>query len=326
MDFVNERLPIMMQRSHFIKGLAFGSAAIASPISVSAQSANTLRIATTPVQFYAEPYFGADAGAFSKVGYELAITPVANGPAVTSAMVGGSVDLGVIDLITAASALAKGLPLQLLASGAIYRAAEAWQIITVAKDSPLRTARDLEGRTIALPSVAGLALASTRGWLRKNGADPEKVHFVEYPQPTMAAALTRKTFDAAFIGEPYLAMDRNGSNEMRVFAHPLDSIGKDFTVTGWFSTRAWFDQDKRRAKAVIDAIYETARWANAHRTETASIIAQQSSLDPAKISGMIRCDYATSLDVGQLQPMFTSGFNDKLIPATDAGTLVPKLT
>jgi NitT/TauT family transport system substrate-binding protein len=315
----------MMQRSNFIQGLAFGSAAVLSPLGVSAQSASTIRVATTPLQFYAEPFFSADAGAFAKAGYELDITPVANGPAVTSAMVGGSVEIGLIDLMTAASAIAKGLPLQLLASGAIYRSAEAWQIITVAKDSPLRTARDLEGRTIALPSVAGLALGSTRGWLRKNGADPEKVRFVEYPQPTMAAALTRKTFDAAFIGEPFLAMDKNGSNEMREFGHPLDSIGKNFTVTGWFSTRTWFDQDKRRAKAVIDAIYQTARWANAHRPETAAIIARASSLDPAKISGMIRCDYATSLDMGQLQPMFTSGFNEKLIPEIDAGTLVPKL-
>ena len=316
----------MMQRSNFIKGLAFGSAAAALPIGTRAQSLSSLRIAATPLQFYAEPYFGADAGAFAKAGYELAVTPVANGPAVTSAMVGGSVELGIIDLITAASAMAKGLSIQLLASAGIYRSTEAWQIITVAKDSPLRTARDLEGRTIALPAVAGLALASTRGWLRKNGADPEKVRFIEFPQPTMAAALTRKTFDAAFIGEPYLAMDKNSNNEMRAFGQPLDSIGKNFTVTAWFSTRAWFDQDKRRAKAVIDAIYDTARWANAHRAETAAIIAHESSLDPAKINGMIRCDYATSMNVAQLQPMFTMGSNEKLIPATDAGTLVPKLT
>jgi ABC-type nitrate/sulfonate/bicarbonate transport system substrate-binding protein len=98
----------MMRRSHFIKGLALGSAAIVSPIGESAQSASKLGVATNPVQFYAEPYFGADAGAFSKAGYELAITPVANIPAVTSAMVGDSVELGIIDLITAASVLAKG--------------------------------------------------------------------------------------------------------------------------------------------------------------------------------------------------------------------------
>jgi hypothetical protein len=36
----------------------------------------------------------------------------------------------------------------------------------------------LEGKTIALPAVAGLALGSTRSWLRNNGADPEKVRFI----------------------------------------------------------------------------------------------------------------------------------------------------
>jgi NitT/TauT family transport system substrate-binding protein len=315
-----------MLRSSFLAALASSSAAAAIPHVVDAQNAAKLRTATVLVQLYGQPYFVTDAGAFGKIGYDIDVTTVTNGPAVAAAMVGGSVELGVIDLISAASAIAKGFPLQLLASSAVYRSTEPWQVIAVAKDSPFRTARDLEGRTLAMVSIAGLALASTRAWLRQNGADPAKVNFVEFQQPAMAAGLARKTFDAVFIGEPFIAFDKNGGNEMRVIGQPLDAIGKEFVVTSWFSTRSWFEQDRDRAKRVISAIYETARWANSHRAATSAILARTGSLDPAQLRGMVRSDYATTTNAAMLQPMLTSGFTEKLIPEIDAATLMPKLT
>jgi NitT/TauT family transport system substrate-binding protein len=317
---------MILRRSSFFTALASSSIATALPRAVRGQSLTKLRAASVLVQLYGQPYFVADAGAFAKIGYDMDVTTVTNGPAVAAAMVGGSVDLGVIDLISAASAMAKGLPLQMLASSAVYRSSEAWQVIAVAKDAPFKTARDLEGHTMAMVSIAGLALASVRGWLRQNGADPAKVNFVEFQQPAMAAGLARKTFDAVFIGEPFIAFDKNGANEMRVIGHPLDSIGKDFVVTSWFSTRSWFDADHERARHVIAAIGDTARWANAHRAATSDILARQGSLDPKLLRGMVRSDYATTTTAATLQPMLTSGFTEKLIPEMDAATLLPKFT
>jgi NitT/TauT family transport system substrate-binding protein len=241
---------------------------------------------------------------------------------VAAALAGGSVDLGVIDMISAASAIAKGIPLQLIAGSGLYRSNQPWQVITVAKDSPFRTARDLEGRTIAMVSIAGLALASTRGWLRQNGADPAKVNFVEFQQPAMAAALTRKTFDAAFIGEPFVTFDKNGANEMRVIGHPLDCIGDGYLVSCWFSTRSWLEQNRDRKDRIVSAIYDTARWANAHQAQTLAILARTASINPDLLRGMVRVDYATATTPATLQPMLNIGFTEKLIPATDAAALL----
>jgi NitT/TauT family transport system substrate-binding protein len=311
-----------MLRSRFLAGAAAGSATAAWPHQARAQSNAMLRIGTVLVQLYGAPYFGTDAGAFTKAGFDTTVTTVNNGPEVAAALAGGSVDLGVIDLISAASAIAKGIPLQLIAGSGLYRANQPWQVITVAKDSPIRTARDLEGRTIAMVSIAGLALASTRGWLRQNGADPSKVNFVEFQQPAMAAALTRKTFDAAFIGEPFVAFDKNGANEMRVIGHPLDCIGEGYLVSCWFSTRGWLEQDRNRKDRVVSAIYDTARWANAHQAQTLAILARTASISPDRLRGMVRVDYATATTPATLQPMLNIGFTEKLIPAIDAGTLI----
>jgi NitT/TauT family transport system substrate-binding protein len=311
-----------MLRSRFLAGAAAGSAVAAWPHGARAQSNATLRVGTVLVQLYGAPYFATDAGAFAKAGYDTAVTTVTNGPEVAAALAGGSVDLGVIDLISAASAIAKGIPLQLIAGSGMYRSNQPWQVITVAKDSPFRTARDLEGRTIAMVSIAGLALASTRGWLRQNGADPAKVTFVEFQQPAMAAALTRKTFDAAFIGEPFVTFDKNGANEMRVIGHPLDCIGDGFLVSCWFSTRSWLDQNRDRKDAIVAAIYDTARWANAHQAQTLAILARTAAINPDLLRGMVRVDYATATTAATLQPMLNIGFSEKLIPAIDAGTLM----
>jgi NitT/TauT family transport system substrate-binding protein len=315
-----------MLRRRFLASAAAGAAvAAACPGAARAQTTSTLRVGTVLVQLYGAPYFAGDAGAFAQAGFDTAVTTVTtvkNGPEVAAALAGGSVDLGVIDLISAASAITKGIPLQLIAGSGLYRSNQPWQVIAVAKDSPFRSARDLEGKTIAMVSIAGLALASTRGWLRQNGVDPAKVNFVEFQQPAMAAGLTRKTFDAAFIGEPFITFDKNGANEMRVIGHPLDCIGDGYLVSCWFSTRAWLEQNRDRKDRVVAAIYDTARWANAHQAQTLAILAQNASINPDLLRGMVRVDYATATTPATLQPMLSIGYTEKLIPAIDAASLL----
>src|SRR5580658_587465 len=129
-----------MLRSRFLAGVAAGSAAAAPPHQAWAQSNTMLRVGTVAVQLYGAQYFADAAGAFAKAGFDTAVTSVNNGPEVAAALAGGSVDLGIIDLISAASAIAKGVPLQLMAGSGLYRSNQPWQVITVAKDSPFRTA------------------------------------------------------------------------------------------------------------------------------------------------------------------------------------------
>ena len=138
----------------------------------------------------------------------------------------------------------------------------------------------------------------------------------------MAAALTRKTFDAAFIGEPFIAFDKNRGNEMRVIGHPLDCIGDGYLVSCWFSTRSWLEQNRDRKDRIVSAIYDTARWANAHQAQTLAILARTASIDPDRLRGMVRVDYATTTTAATLQPMLNIGFTENLIPAIDAGTLL----
>src|SRR4029453_13539379 len=77
--------------------------------------------------------------------------------------------------------------------------------IMVRKDLPAKTLKDLEGRSIALPSKYSNQNLVIRKLMKDEGVDAGKIKWVEMPPPDMPGALASKAIDAYFIGEPHAA-------------------------------------------------------------------------------------------------------------------------
>jgi NitT/TauT family transport system substrate-binding protein len=137
----------------------------------------------------------------------------------------------------------------------------------VAKNSPLRTAKDLEGKTIGVSGLNDQSTSAIKEWLDRGGADIASVHFVEVPFPVMGAALAQGRIDAAQIREPGLSAAV--ASTARVFAKPFDLIAPEFLIGVWFSTTDWVKKNPEAARKFAAAIYEAARWANTHHAESA---------------------------------------------------------
>jgi NitT/TauT family transport system substrate-binding protein len=268
-----------------------------------------LRIAAPVSDLFAEAYYLRDAGTFAKLGYDIEVSSLSTPSAVAAAIAGGAIDLGIADLVNPVAAILKGVPLQLIAGGGLYQASNPFQVLAVAKDGPLKLPGDIEGRTVALPQLGGIGLAALRAWMAQKNVDGSKVKIVELTQSSMTAALLRGTIDAGVIGEPYLVPNLAS---IRDIGHPLDAIAKEFLVTGWYAQPTWVAQDPNRARHIIAAIYDTARWANAHRTETLAILAREGKLELDKVTEMRRAVYATSLTPSLIQPVLDIGTQFKL--------------
>ena len=278
-------------------------AAIAVPRIVRAQSA-PLRIGAPFSDLFGEPYYAKDAGTFARAGYDPQITTIFAGSAVIAAIVGGSVDIGVADLVSSSQAFNRGLPVVLFAPCAVYRSSDVPQnFLVVAKDSAISRPRDLEGRTIGVPQIAGGTLVQLHAWLASVGVDFAKVKLVELPNTIAGNAIARGTVDAGTIAEPFYTPIKQ---ELRVLGRPLDAIGKEFVNTAWFTTRGWIEADRGRAKRVTGAIYETARWANSHHAETLAILVRDGKLDPDQVRGMARIYFGTSLTTSLVQPVLSA--------------------
>lgn len=166
-----------MNRAAFAGGLGL----FALPIRVDAQSSQAIRIAEIAIDLYAEAYYAQDLGLFKKAGLTVEITTFANGGTASTAVAAGAADVGVSNPVAIANAFTHGVPLTILAGAGLYSTNAASTALCVAKNSPLRTAKDAEGKTIALSALGDQAQIGVQEWLQKNGADPAKVKFVEVP-------------------------------------------------------------------------------------------------------------------------------------------------
>src|SRR5579863_8476513 len=106
-----------VRRSQWIAGAA---ALAAAPVAAVAQTIAKVRVTTVPIDEGAQPYYAADLGIFAKHGLDADVQSLVNGGDVISAISGGSVDIGNSNIMTAAAAHARNLPIQLFGEAGLY--------------------------------------------------------------------------------------------------------------------------------------------------------------------------------------------------------------
>ena len=203
-----------------------GAGAAAIPRIAHAQNA-PLRLGTTANDSYAEPFYAQDQGFYTRAGLDVQVQPFPNGAGVTTALTGNAIDVGITNPISLANAVEHGLPLAFFATAALYNREEI--ALCVASDSPIRSAKDLEGKPVGTTAIRDTNSLTIVAWVDQNGGDSTKVQLVEIPFSAMAAAIRRGTVAAGSIAEPALsvALAQGG---IRILAHHQDVYGKDFLV------------------------------------------------------------------------------------------------
>jgi NitT/TauT family transport system substrate-binding protein len=308
-----------MRRSAFVALLA----GAAVPAFAQAQTLVPLRIASPGGDTYAEPFYALDAGFLAKAGFDGQLTVLNNAGAVTAAVAGGSVDVGIGDMIGIANAVNHGIPLQVFAGAGLYSSTSATTFLCVESTSTVRQAKDLEGKTVAVVTLVGLGTSATKAWLTQNGADLAKIRFLELPQSEMPPALQRDLVQAAVLVEPFFTSVKSA---IRVLGKPYDAVAKEFLICQWIATSYWLSKNAATARKLVGVIYDTARWANTHHDESLPILAKYNKIDPERMRGIVRAAFATRVDTSLIQPVIDIGVRYKTIEKPlDAGTIIAKL-
>jgi NitT/TauT family transport system substrate-binding protein len=285
------------------------AAPVAAAAPARAQSIK-LRIGAAATESQAEPLYALDSGFYARAGIDADISLFTTGSQITNALVGGALDVGQADILQVAQAVSRNVPLAFFAGGMQYVSEAPTTVLCAAKDGPVHGAKDLEGQTLAVYGLRSAAEAYVREWLAQNGADPAKVRFVEIPPAATAAAIGRGTVTAAIVSEPVLVTVRD---TLRIVAKPYDACAKRFYINSWFSSREWLSKNADVARRLVQANYETARWANSHHDETAPILAKYTKLEAATIRAMTRGFYDTTLDPKLMQPVLDVAVKYKLL-------------
>jgi NitT/TauT family transport system substrate-binding protein len=273
----------------------------------------TIRVATVAVDFTSSVLFAEDGGFFKKVGLDAEITTLASGSQIIPAVTSGSFECGASSLPAIGIAHAQGLPVLLTAPGGAYSSKQPTEAIVVAKNSPIRSAKDLAGKVIALPSLrGGLATVGLSAWFARNNVNPNTARLVELPSSAVGAALAAGRIDAAELLEPELSHAL--ADNARVLAHMLDAIAPTFLVGVYFCSSDFVRAHPDLVAKFNSAIGDASVWANANPAASAKILEKYShvSISPT----MVRCPFPDRLRVEEVQAVIDASAKYGLLKST----------
>lgn len=301
-----------------IAALATALLIAAGTMRAGADDSSVIRIATLPIDQTADVFDAQDEGFFTQAGLKVAITVLESGPAIIGAVAGDSADIGDTNPGSLAEARTRGIRLRYVAPAGLHLSSVPVDLLMVGANSPICTARDLDGKTIAVNAIGALPYVATKAWITENRGDVAKVHFVELPFPAMGAALTSGRVDAAAMTEPFITSSKNAT---RVLADAFGAISPRFIVSGWFATDAWITAHRDEAARFQAAMQRAHAWANTHHAQSAAILVRHTKILADVARSMTRVQFGSTLDPGLIQPVIAEfakyGALSHPLPATD---------
>ena len=297
-------------RSSFLLG---GAALTASqtlvPLhSLSAQMVPVLKIGTVPIEAQAEAIYAEDQGFFKKNGIAATeITIMRNGATIAGAVAGNELVMGCANLISLGQALGRGLPFTAITPASVYDSNNPNGFIVVAPNSAIKTAKDLNGQTVAGATLGGLDQLSFQAFMARNGGDYTTVKFTEIPQSATAEAVLNGRVVAAILNDPEYSAAKD---RLRVLGDGQGAIARYYTQTAWFTTRDWLANNKDTAHRFNDAILAAGGWAMANPEAAAAVLNKRFNFRETRA----RQRYATSRDPASMQLLLDAAAKYKIIP------------
>ena len=290
----------MTTRTHFMMSVAAATAAWVPARGALAD--DTLRIGALLLDNTAEVFYARELGMFKRAGLDVDITTFPSGGAAASALVGGAVNISIADMLSMAEAHAQKIPLTYLAPASVYtKALPAYELL-VAVDSPIRVARDFNGKTVATNALKNILQVPTEAWIDNNGGDAKSVKFIEVPFPAMAPAILDGRIDAASISEPFITNALN-SGKFRTISVSERNVAPQFMFSGWTTTNDYAAAHPDVIKKFVAVMLESARWGNANHAQSAQILVGVNKMPSEVAAKMERTYYGEKLLPALLQPV-----------------------
>lgn len=288
---------------------------IALPLAASAQNKPepiTLHVGVIPAEVAAEVFYAVDMGFFKKSGLNVQFQVFNNGAAIAAAIAGGSLDIGLSDLISVISAHSRGLSFVYVAPGLTASIKDPTMGLIVPATSTLFDGRDFNGKSIAVGGLRNIAEIAADSWLDGNGGDSKSVKFLEVPFPALLPALSQGRIQAAFANEPWLTLALDAG--YRVIWLDKNPLAPTFLQSGWLTSREWLEKNPEGAAKFAAVIRETAQWANSHPALVAPILSKYTNIPLSVAQRMHKGEFSERFDAALVQPAIDASVKYGIIP------------
>jgi NitT/TauT family transport system substrate-binding protein len=288
-----------LTRARALAGIA---ALAAAPRAARGQTLEKLRLTGVPTDDMTPVYWAIKNGLYQKAGIDLEVVPATSGSTATTAVVSGTYPMGKTSPVAALVAHLRGLPIAIIGNGPMWEAKNPFTLTLVANDSGIKSAADLNGKTIATAGLNDLASLGVVAWVDKNGGDSKSLKWVEIPNSAQAAAVIEHRVAACTMNEPAITAAVEGG-KMHVFAAGFSAIAQYFPTGVYIANGDYYASHADLVKRWMRTTYEAAAYTNTHKSETEAMMSDITKIPLAVFQKMPRVNDATSTDPALIQPL-----------------------
>lgn len=254
----------------------------------------TVNAGFVPVTDVAALYLGEEVGIFKKHGLQLKANVASTGgvPAVMS----GEYHFAFTALVNILQARDKGLPLKIIAAGSSSTGVAGADVtmIHAGPKSGIKSAKDLEGKTVSVNALNGLLQMLGKAAVKADGGDPNKVRFIELGFAEALAALQAGKTDAMVGAEPFgTAAIAAGFPPI---ASPYQSMSpKSMLTSGYFTSEQQLKANPELFKNLRAAINESLEYAQKNPDAVRKQLPKFTKLGPDVAAKLILPNYLTAI-------------------------------
>jgi NitT/TauT family transport system substrate-binding protein len=281
-------------------------------------------VGVIPILDVAPIYLGKQKGFFSNHKIDLDLQKAQGGAAIVPAVVSGQYQFGFSNMISLLLSQTKGLPLKVVCNGNNSTGVDGndFAALMVKGDSPIKSPKDLAGKTVAANTLKNIVDTSVRASVRKDGGDPKAVKFVELAFPQQPAALQSGQVDAVFVVEPFQqAVLAQGG---RKIASSYVDAAPNLTVASYFTSTKLMGENPDLVKRFTDAMKDSLAYADSHPDEARSIITTYTDIKADVVAKVVLPKWPADINRDSVQKLNDLAVGDGLMtkPA-DLGALLP---
>jgi NitT/TauT family transport system substrate-binding protein len=277
-------------------------------------------VGVIPIIDVAPIYLGKQKGFFSSRGIDLTLVPEQGGAPIVKGVLSGRYQFGFSNVTSLMAAQSEGAPLKAVANGVAStgRPGRDFSAIVVADGSPIRSAKDLTGKRIALNTLRNLGDTTVRQSVRLAGGNPAGIRFQAMPFSAMPAALQGRQVDAAWVVEPQLSevLTQGG----QVVASNFVDTAPDLTVAMYFTSRPTIAGDPDLVARFTEAVNESLRYADGHPEEIRATVGTYTKITDTVRTAMILPIWSGDINRESLERLAALGREDGIFtkaPALD---------
>jgi NitT/TauT family transport system substrate-binding protein len=249
----------------------------------------TLKVGVIPIADVAPLYVGMKQGFFKQEKLTIKPTLAEGGAQIVAGTVSGGFDIGFSNVTSLLIAASKKVPVNIIATGVLAGdkpdAKSAFDGLMVKKDSPIKSLKDLEGKTVSVNTLANVGPLSINRAMEKAGADYKKIKYVEVPFPEAISALNSGRVDAAWVVEPFVSQGKSEGD--RSIAYTFEEVAPKLTVATYFATTPYIEKNKDVVARFRRAINKSLEYSEAHPDVVRKVVLTYTKIPPPAAKGMV---------------------------------------